>query len=194
MPGLTSNGDHPVCSTNDPVPPIRRTKIEEECLKARVILQRHNKALKGRTPLSTPEVAQLSSVIHFCSKLGENAKPSIEKWSLARALNHILRQAQILPDFIPPQIEMLLSAWDRNEYNLAAQNAYAVSEDTDSESDLSSDASDPDDDVTQNYTAGSAMRGININRGATGNIIYILNKAAQRPATPGAPGAQNHGG
>src|SRR5216117_3983672 len=109
-----------------------RSKLEDEIFKSRVIIQRLVKSnLSKGIPLSGPEANQLSQVVRFCGKLGENAQPFIEKWSLIKALRHVLRASQVLPDFLPPQIQIVLDAWNRNEYNLAPAENNAISDDTD---------------------------------------------------------------
>ena len=173
---IVENNDNAVHAV---VPP--RTKLETEIHKSRVIIQRFIKSLSKGLPLSNAEVAQLSLVIRFCSKLGHNAKPFIEKYTLSKSLRYLLRSSQILPHFVPPQIEMVINAWNRNEYNLGPQTNNAVSNDSETNSN-GQDSNVESDEEPVIDIRGSAMRGIIISRSTAGRITYTLNKSFQRPA------------
>ena len=175
------NNDHAAQVFDINVQP--RTKLETEVHKSRVIIQRFVKSLSKGLPLSNTEVNQLSHVIRFCSKVGQNAKPFIEKYTLSKALRYLLRSSQILPDFLPPQIEMIIDAWNRDEYNLAPKTNNAVSDDSETGSDDRDSEDESDDDESVTDTRGSAMRGIIISRSTAGYITYTLNKSFQRPAS-----------
>jgi hypothetical protein len=164
-----------------PLPADRPLKIDRNLQRCRIILQRFNKILANDTPLTDQQIEQLAQVIGYCSKLGKDAKPLLEKWTIAKALLRVLRASKILPDFIPPQITMLIEAWDHDEYNLAPQANTEVSEDSDHE-DSKMDVTDvPEDENVVTQARGTAMRGINIGRSTLGHLTYALNKAAQRP-------------
>lgn len=174
--------EHPIMPSApaEPAEPVAaRDVFDVQVHKARVIIQRYVKQKLSRgIALSEPEVHQLVSVIRFCTRLPADAKPYIEKYTLTKALRHVLRASTILPDYLPSQIEVLLSAWARDEYNLDTNNVGDVD---DEESSAESESED-EDDIDEGLTLGrgSAMRGIHIKRSVAGHTIYVLNKAAQR--------------
>lgn len=123
-----------------------RGKTENSIHRSRVIIQRivNAKLSKGIT-LTEDEISQLSKVIRFCCKLDAESKILVDNWNLAKALRHVLRHSQFLPDYIPPQIEMLLGAWDRGEYNLLANTANSISDSSD-ETDESSESDEEEEE------------------------------------------------
>jgi hypothetical protein len=169
----------------EPAPTIQRSHLEEQIYKCRVILGRFVKNnLSLSIPLSADDIPHLARVIHYCGKLGRDAQPFLEKHGIVRAFRHVLRSSRILPDFIPPQIEMVIDAWSRGEYNFHPATDYTVADDavTDDESVTSPDDDDFDQSTAVIPAPSKAMRGIIISRGPGGGVTYLLDKAAQRPA------------
>ena len=161
--------------------PVTGNILDEATYVIRVTLQRFVRKLRGRTALSDDEVKTLSRYIRWCTRQGRDVKPFIEKWELSRAFRHVLRGSQILPEFILPQITMLLFAWSRDEYNLAPQGVSALSDLSDETDDEHSEDAAVDD-VTAPSARSTAMRGIIIRQGRRGTRVYSLDKAFQRPA------------
>lgn len=161
----------------------KKSKLYNQVLLCRVILQRwRHEKLENNTKFTDDENTKLSQMIHYCSRLGENAKPILDEKKVAKAFNAYLKYSQLLGDGIPPQIVMLLEAWKAGQYNFAPADDAAISDD---DSDIESDASLEDDDISDAESIDSstdAMRGIIIKRGKSGMKVYTLNKAYQRPA------------
>ena len=159
------------------VPAPARTKLEDKIHRIRIIVQRAvNQKLSKGTPLTEPELEQLAEAIRQCERFSADAKPYLEKWKLTRAIRHVLKYSTLLPDYLPPNIETLLSAWARDEYNLVTDADNIDDESSVSESE--SDAESEDEELL--IGRGSAYRGIDIKRSATGRHIRVVNKAAQR--------------
>src|SRR5277367_3591499 len=160
----------------------KKSQPYNETLLCRVLLGRWNKEkfVKNKK-LTDGENARLSKIIHFCSRLGENAKPLLVELKMAKALNTALKHSQLIGDGIPPQIVMLLEAWNAGQYNLVPTDNTTISDD---DSDIESDASLSEDesDLESIDSSIDAMRGIIVKRGRSGVKVYTLNKSYQRPA------------
>jgi hypothetical protein len=175
------NAPSPLASSTAKEATGPRDKLDIQTHRARVIIQRYvRQKLSVGIPLAPAEINQLVSVIRFCSRLSADAKPYIERYTLNKALRHVLRASSILPDYLPPQIEVLLSAWARDEYNLDIDDVGDVDEEPSEESE-SEDESDIDQGLT--IGRGSAMRGIEIKKSANGHTVYILKKGAKRASS-----------
>ena len=165
------------------VQPDKDSKLYQQILLCRVVLQRwlHQK-LEQNTKLTDDENAKLAQMIHYCSRLGENAKPILAEKKVAKAFKALLQHSQLLGDGIPPQIVMLLEAWKAGHYNLAPVDDAAISDD---DSDIETDASlsiNNLSDAESIDSSADAMRGIIVKRARNGRKVYILNQAYQRPA------------
>src|SRR5271170_2813834 len=160
----------------------KKSQPYNETLLCRVLLQRWNREKFNKNEkLSDEQNARLIKIIHFCGRLGENAKPLLDELKMAKAFKTALKHSRLIADGIPPQIVMLLEAWTAGQYNLAPADNAAISDD---DSDIESDASLSDDESEAESIDGSmdAMRGIIIKRGRSGMKVYTINKAYQRPA------------
>jgi hypothetical protein len=160
----------------------KKSEPYNETLLCRVLLQRWNREkFKFNEKLADDQNAKLIKIIHFCSRLGENAKPLLVELKMAKALNTVLKHTQLIADGIPKQIVMLLEAWNAGQYNLAPAAHAAISDD---DSDIESDASLSDDesDAESIDSFTDAMRGIIVKRGRNGMKVYTVNMAYHRPA------------
>lgn len=175
---MDNNSDQ---SSNASPDPTSRGKVGDGIHKCRVVLGRFlkNNLDKG-IPLKETDINKLAKIIRYCSRQSQEARPWIEYWNMAKALKKVLRASQILPDFIPPQIQMLLEAWNNNEYNLVSRPR-RFSESSDAEPEADDGAVDEVNDEHYVPQTASAMRGIIITRGNAGQRSYILDKNAQRP-------------
>src|SRR5271170_251905 len=154
-----------------------------ETLLCRVLLGRWNREkFKENEKLTDNQNDRLIKVIHYCGRLGENAKPLLVELKMAKALKTVLKYTQLIADGIPKQILMLLEAWDAGQYNLAPADHAAISDDdSDIESDASLSNNESDAESIDSFT--DAMRGIIVKRGRNGMKVYTVNKAYHRPAS-----------
>ena len=172
----------PSSSVVSNAPLDKESKLYNEVLLCRVILQRWvREKLSRGIKLTDDENTKLCQIIHYCSRLGENAKPFLEEKKVAKAFKAVLKHSQLLTDGIPPQIGMLLEAWRAGHYNLVPPDDPAISDDS---SEIESDAALDDDvsDLESIDSSTDAMRGIIVTRGRSGQKVYSLDKAYQRPA------------
>jgi hypothetical protein len=160
----------------------KKSEPYSETLLCRVLLGRWNREkFKKNEKLTDDQNARLIKVIHYCGRLGENAKPLLVELNMAKALKTALKHTQLIADGIPKQIVMLLEAWDAGQYNLAPADHAAISDDDsgiDSDGSLFDDKSDAES--IDSFT--DAMRGIIVKRGINGMKVYNVNMAYHRPA------------
>jgi hypothetical protein len=177
---MNNNSDQ--SSNASPTPAAaHRGKIADKIHKCRVLLDRFLKNnLDQGIPLSETNIKKLAYIIRCCSTQGQEARPWIEHWRMAKVFKRVLRASQILPDDIPPQIQMLLEAWSHNEYNFVSRPP-RLSESSEVESAGYDGSEDEVDDKNYIPATASAMRGIIVTCGNAGQRSYILDKHAQRP-------------
>jgi hypothetical protein len=158
---------------------------EQEVAWCRATLQKLDKQLGQSIPLSNDDVFDVKRILNFLSRCHQRAETLLKKWKIPKVLKHLLRHSQILPDAIPPLIEMQLSAWDRGEYNLGPsghETDGATGTDDTSEDSIS----EGEDDSPS--LRGYAMRGIRKERSKKGKRwVYRVDKSYQRPASRFGP-------
>jgi hypothetical protein len=161
----------------------RKSQPYSETHLCRVLLQRWNhEKFKENEKLTDYQNSHLIKIIHYLGRLGENAKPLLVKFKMAKALKTVLKHTQLIGESIPRQIVMLLDAWDAGQYNPAPGDHAAISDD---DSDIETDASLSDDksDAESIDSFTDAMRGIIVKRGRNGMKVYTVDKAYHRPAS-----------
>jgi hypothetical protein len=163
-------------------PAVKRTKLEETIVKTRIVLRRYIDDIHVGKMLSEESIKQLGRYLYWLGRLGREAKPALQQASIAKNLKRILRHASILPDYLPPHIEMLLASWSRDEYSIAPTDVDPNDDDSDHSSASKSETNSGDDmAVVPSYA--HAMRGIRILLSESGRRVYTINPAAKRPSS-----------
>jgi len=159
-----------------------RSPLEDRLFRMKILLTRFVKQkLAHGTQLTEVDLNQLSALLNQCTKFAQSAKPLIDEYDIPRRLNKLLKFSASLPDFMGPRINMIIEAWARDEYNPDSDSDSDSEDDTSPESeDELSQEEDSDDDIVPSR-AGTAMRGIIVERGEQ-RLVYKIDERAKRPA------------
>jgi len=152
--------------------------LEDRLLRMKIILTRFiNQKLRQGTQLSEADLTQLGVLLNQCSRLPVSAKPLIEQYDIPRRLNRLLKLSALLPDYMPPHINLVIEAWNRDEYNPESES------DDDSATVVSDGGSSEEEDSDEDIVpTDNAMRGILQLLSETGRRVYKIDPRAKRRA------------